>query len=74
MKNLDVSTSKESISIWGPVKHFNNMLTFYGEEILVPSPSPKLDYPPLAGYLQLLNQYILSYSTICADHFLPSAA
>jgi hypothetical protein len=37
------------------------MLIFYGEGLLAPCPTPKLDDHPLAICLQLLIQYICSY-------------
>jgi len=40
---------------------FPKELFFYGQELLVPRPSPKLEDHPLIGCLRLLIQYICSY-------------
>jgi hypothetical protein len=40
---------------------FRNKLIFYGEELLTPGPTPKLEEHPLVGCPRLLIQYIRSY-------------
>jgi hypothetical protein len=40
---------------------FRNKLIFYGEELLAPRPSPKLEDQPFISCLRLLIQYIRSY-------------
>jgi hypothetical protein len=40
---------------------FRNKLVFYGEELLAPRPTPKLEGHPLVGCPRLLIQYIRNY-------------
>ena len=40
---------------------FRKKASFYGEELLAPRPTPKLEGPPLVGCLRLFIQYIRSY-------------
>jgi hypothetical protein len=41
--------------------HFRNKVIFYGEELLAPRPTPKLEDHPFVGCPWLLIQYIRSY-------------
>jgi hypothetical protein len=59
--------SEESVHVWGFLWIFVNRLIFYGEELLAPHPTPKLEDHPLSAVRDCLIQYIRSYPPYLED-------
>jgi hypothetical protein len=55
------STSQHSVRFRGPCVWFVTCLIFYGEEVLAPRPTLKLEDHPYSAVRGLLFQYIRSY-------------
>ena len=56
-----VGSDNSVIRAEGYMYPFRNKDNFYGEELLVPRPTPQAGGPPLFGRPRLLIQYIRSY-------------